>query len=50
MPSGEELRNNLAHAQGILTSDWDTIIQLCEFITRQSEEMSAIKSQQHTEN
>jgi hypothetical protein len=31
----EQLRNNLAHAQDILTSDWDTIIQLCEFITHQ---------------
>jgi len=29
----EQLRNNLAHAQDILTSDWSTIIQLCEFIT-----------------
>lgn len=28
----EQLRNNLAHAQDILVSDWDTIIQLCEFI------------------
>jgi hypothetical protein len=28
----EQLRNNLAHAQDILTSDWDTIIRLCEFI------------------
>ncbi len=33
----EQLRNNLAHAQDILTGDWDTIIQLCEFITRQGE-------------
>jgi hypothetical protein len=31
----EQLRNNLAHAQDILTSDWSTIIQLCEFITHQ---------------
>ena len=31
----EQLRNNLAHAQDILTSDWNTIIQLCEFITDQ---------------
>jgi hypothetical protein len=31
----EQLRNNLAHAQDILTSDWDTIVQLCEFITGQ---------------
>jgi hypothetical protein len=28
----EQLRNNLAHAQDILISDWETIIQLCEFI------------------
>jgi hypothetical protein len=27
----EMLRNNLAHAQDIVTSDWDTIVQLCEF-------------------
>jgi hypothetical protein len=27
----EKLRNNLAHAQDILTTDWDTIVQLCEF-------------------
>jgi hypothetical protein len=27
----EKLRNNLAHAQDILATDWDTIIQLCEF-------------------
>jgi hypothetical protein len=31
----EQLRNNLAHAQDILVSDWKTIIQLCDFITRQ---------------
>jgi hypothetical protein len=30
----EQLRNNLAHAQDILTSDWDTIMRLCEFVTR----------------
>jgi hypothetical protein len=29
----EQLRNNLAHAQDILKSDWDTIIQLCDFVT-----------------
>jgi hypothetical protein len=29
----EQLRNNLAHAQDILASDWDTIIRLCEFVT-----------------
>jgi hypothetical protein len=32
----EQLRNNLAHAQDILTSDWDTIIRLCEFVTQQT--------------
>jgi hypothetical protein len=31
----EQLRNNLAHAQDILTSDWGTIVELCEFVTRQ---------------
>jgi hypothetical protein len=30
----EQLRNNLAHAQDLAT-DWGTIVQLCEFITRQ---------------
>ncbi len=30
----EQLRNNLAHAQDILMSDWETILQLCEFITQ----------------
>jgi hypothetical protein len=30
----EQLRNNLAHAQDILTSDWGTIIELCEFVNR----------------
>jgi hypothetical protein len=30
----EQLRNNLAHAQDILTSDWGTIVELCEFITK----------------
>jgi hypothetical protein len=28
----EQLRNNLAHAQDILAGDWDTIVQLGEFI------------------
>jgi hypothetical protein len=28
----EQLRNDLAHAQDILTTDWDTIVQLCEFV------------------
>jgi hypothetical protein len=27
----ERLRNNLAHAQDILTTDWETIVHLCEF-------------------
>lgn len=31
----EQLRNNLAHAQDILTGDWATIVQLCEFVTQQ---------------
>jgi hypothetical protein len=31
----EQLRNNLAHAQEIPTSDWSTITQLCEFIAQQ---------------
>jgi hypothetical protein len=31
----EQLRNNLAHAQDILTSDWDTIIQLFDFVQQQ---------------
>jgi hypothetical protein len=30
----EQLRNNLAHAQDIPDSDWDTIVRLCAFITR----------------
>lgn len=29
----EQLRNNLAHAQDVLATDWDTIVRLCEFIT-----------------
>jgi len=31
----EQLRNNVAHAQDILKPDLETIVQLCEFITRQ---------------
>jgi hypothetical protein len=31
----ERLRNNLAHAQDIVTSDWGTIVELCEFVMRQ---------------
>lgn len=30
----ERLRNNLAHAQDIITSDWDTIVQLSENLDR----------------
>lgn len=30
----EQLRNNLAHAQDILVSDWDTIVKLCDFIAQ----------------
>ena len=28
----EQLRNNLAHAQDFLISDWETVLLLCEFI------------------
>jgi hypothetical protein len=28
----EQLRNNLAHAQDIIVSDWQTIVQLCGFV------------------
>jgi hypothetical protein len=31
----EQLRNNLAHAQDILSGDWETIVQLCEFLAQQ---------------
>jgi hypothetical protein len=31
----EQLRNNLAHSQDILATDWDTIIRLCEFVQQQ---------------
>jgi hypothetical protein len=31
----EQLRNNLAHAQDILATDWDTIVGLGDFITQQ---------------
>jgi hypothetical protein len=31
----EQLRNNLAHSQDILATDWDTIIRLCEFVQHQ---------------
>jgi hypothetical protein len=31
----EQLRNNLAHSQDIITSDWDTIIRLCDFVAQQ---------------
>jgi len=32
----ERLRNNLAHSQDILTSDWGTIVQLCAFLSQQT--------------
>jgi len=32
----ESLRNSLAHAQDILSNDWETIIQLCDFVAHQS--------------
>jgi hypothetical protein len=28
----ERLRNNLAHTQDIVVSDWNTIVRLCEFV------------------
>ncbi|HVS40251.1 MAG TPA: hypothetical protein VMS17_32130, partial [Gemmataceae bacterium] len=31
----EKLRNNLAHAQDIVSGDWETIVQLCEFMSSQ---------------
>ena len=31
----EQLRNNIAHAQDLSKDDMDTIVQLCEFVTRQ---------------
>jgi hypothetical protein len=31
----ERLRNNLAHAQDIVSSDWETIVMLGEFVTQQ---------------
>jgi hypothetical protein len=31
----EQLRNNLAHSQDILASDWGTIVQLCAFVNQQ---------------
>lgn len=31
----EQLRNNLAHAQDIVTTDWDTIVKLGEFVGTQ---------------
>jgi hypothetical protein len=31
----EQLRNNLAHAQDIVTTDWATIVRLCKFIAQQ---------------
>jgi hypothetical protein len=46
----EQLRNNLAHAQDFLTSDWDTIIQLCEFITQQKAAALGTRCDQPVEN
>jgi hypothetical protein len=37
----ERLRNNLAHAQEIPVSDWSTVVELCEFVTRQGSTESA---------
>jgi hypothetical protein len=37
----EKLRNNLAHAQDIVTNDWDTIVQLCEFFQQSTAEASS---------
>jgi hypothetical protein len=34
----ERLRNNLSHAQDILATDWDTIVQLCELLRSSSTE------------
>jgi hypothetical protein len=34
----EKLRNNPAHAQDIVTSDWETIVQLCEFFQSSTNE------------
>ena len=31
----ERLRNNLAHAQDVVTSDWDAIVRLGEFVSDQ---------------
>jgi hypothetical protein len=31
----EQLRNNIAHAQDLSKDDMETIVQLCEFVTRQ---------------
>lgn len=31
----ERLRNNLAHSQDIVFSDWEAIVSLCEFVTHQ---------------
>jgi hypothetical protein len=31
----EQLRNNIAHAQDLSQDDMETIVQLCEFVTRQ---------------
>ncbi len=31
----EQLRNHLAHAQEIVSDDWATVVQICDFIARQ---------------
>ena len=37
----EQLRNNLAHAQDLLTTDWDTIVRLCEFFHSSTSEAAS---------
>jgi hypothetical protein len=36
----EQLRNNLAHAQDLLATDWDTIVRLCEFVHSSTSEVA----------
>lgn len=40
----ERLRNNLAHAQDIIVSDWDTVVGLSEFAIRQFSTSSNVGS------
>lgn len=40
----ESLRNSLAHAQDIITNDWETIIRLCDFV-RQSNSTNDINGE-----